>query len=84
MNPPALDQHLRLLQRVEDLSAQEFIAQLAVEALHVWRHVEVDHAPAVVAQHDEAVEQAVAVQTTTTRLHHFTSFFLPQFVLFRM
>ena len=33
--PPELDQDLRLLQRVEDLSVQQLIAQLPVEALDV-------------------------------------------------
>ena len=33
--PPCLDQHLRLLQVVEDLSIQQFIPKLAVEALDV-------------------------------------------------
>jgi hypothetical protein len=31
--PPVLDQHLRLLQRVEDFSVQELVPELAVEAL---------------------------------------------------
>lgn len=32
---PVFDQDLRLLQRVEDLAVEQFIAQLAVEALAV-------------------------------------------------
>jgi hypothetical protein len=31
----SLDQDLRFFQRAEDLSVQQFVAQLAVEALHV-------------------------------------------------
>ena len=33
--PPPLDQNLRLLQGAEDLSVQQLVAELAVEALHV-------------------------------------------------
>lgn len=32
---PSLDQHLRLLQRIEDFRVQEFVPELAVEALVV-------------------------------------------------
>jgi hypothetical protein len=33
--PPTLDEHLRLLQRVEDLAVQQFVPELAVEGLVV-------------------------------------------------
>jgi len=33
--PPSLDQHLRLLEREEDLPVEQLIPQLAVEALHI-------------------------------------------------
>ena len=35
MNTPALDQHLRLPQRVEDLAIEQLISKLAVERLYV-------------------------------------------------
>jgi hypothetical protein len=35
MLPPVLDEHLGLEQRVEGFPLQQFVSELAVEALHV-------------------------------------------------
>ena len=53
LDPPVLDQHLRLHQAVELLNGQELVAQPAVERLHLWvlpRHAKLDVAAARTAE----------------------------------